>query len=72
MTEGTETTPPAKRRQLIGEARVAVGTDVGLTISLADGTVIGREGADVVLSDTTGRLSRRHARFALRDGAPVV
>ena len=72
MSEGTETTPPARRRRLIGEAYVAVGRDVGLTIALADGTVVGREGTDVVLSDTTGELSRQHARFALKDGAPVV
>ncbi len=72
MTEGTDTTPPAKRRQLIGEAYVAVGADVGLTIALADGTVVGREGTDVVLSDATGQLSRKHARFALEDGDPVV
>jgi EmrB/QacA subfamily drug resistance transporter len=72
MTEGTGTTPPAKRRQLIGEAYVAVGADAGLMIALADGTVVGREGTDVELSDTTGELSRRHARFALKDGEPVV
>jgi EmrB/QacA subfamily drug resistance transporter len=72
MTDGTETTPPAKRRRLIGEAYVAVGADVGLTIALADGTVVGREGTDVVLSDATGQLSRKHARFALKDGDPVV
>jgi EmrB/QacA subfamily drug resistance transporter len=72
VTEGTETTPPAKRRQLIGEAYVVVGVDVGLTIALADGTVIGRDGTDVVLSDDTGQLSRKHARFALKDGNPVV
>ncbi|HTX10129.1 MAG TPA: DHA2 family efflux MFS transporter permease subunit [Solirubrobacteraceae bacterium] len=72
MADGTETTPPAKRRQLIGEAHVAVGADAGLMIALADGTVVGREGADVELSDATGELSRKHARFALRDGEPVV
>ena len=72
MADGTETTPPAKRRQLIGEAHVAVGADAGLMIALADGTVVGREGADVELSDATGQLSRKHARFALKDGEPVV
>jgi EmrB/QacA subfamily drug resistance transporter len=72
MTDGTETTPPAKRRQPIGEAHVAVGAEVGLMIALADGTIVGREGADVVLSDATGELSRQHARFTLKDGDPVV
>src|SRR5439155_11102129 len=72
MTEGTEATPPAKRRQLIGEACVTVGADVGSMFALADGTVVGREGADFVLSDATGELSRKHARFALKDGEPVV
>jgi EmrB/QacA subfamily drug resistance transporter len=72
MTGGTDATPPAKRRQLIGEAYVVVGADVGSMFALADGTVVGREGADVVLSDATGELSRKHARFTLKDGAPVV
>jgi EmrB/QacA subfamily drug resistance transporter len=72
MTEGTEATPPAKRRRPIGEASVSVGADVGSMFALEDGTVLGREGADVVLSDATGELSRKHARFALKDGEPVV
>src|SRR5579862_636580 len=72
MTDGTEVTPPAKRHELIGEAYVAVGADAGLLFALADGTVVGREGSDVVLSDATGELSRKHARFALKDGQPVV
>ena len=71
-SEGTGTTPPAEPRRLIGEAYVAAGADLGLTIALADGTVVGREDADLVLSDATGQLSRKHARFALRDGDPVV
>ena len=72
MTEGTQATPPAKRRQLIGEASVTIGPNVGSTFALADGAVVGREGADVVLFDASGELSRRHARFALKDGEPVV
>jgi EmrB/QacA subfamily drug resistance transporter len=72
MTEGTDATGPAKWRRLIGEAYVSVGADVGSMFALADGTVVGREGADVVLSDATGELSRKHARFALKDGEPVV
>jgi EmrB/QacA subfamily drug resistance transporter len=71
MTEGGAT-PSAGRRRLIGEAHVTAGAGVGSMFALAEGTVVGREGADLVLSDATGTLSRKHARFALKDGEPVV
>jgi EmrB/QacA subfamily drug resistance transporter len=56
-----------------GELLVASGADEGLRIPVADNMVLGRDaGADVVLEDPGGRLSRRHARIRLVDGAPVV
>jgi EmrB/QacA subfamily drug resistance transporter len=58
---------------LIGELRISKGADAGLMIAVADNTVLGRDtDADVAFQDPGGRLSRRHARIRLDNGAPVV
>jgi EmrB/QacA subfamily drug resistance transporter len=74
MADGTaEGPPPGRSRRLIGELRVARGPDAGRMFAVPDEAVIGREeGVDIVLTDTQGELSRRHARLILREGTVMV
>jgi EmrB/QacA subfamily drug resistance transporter len=72
MTDGTGP-PPAGPRRLIGELRVTDGPDAGKMFAVAEDTVLGRQGtADMALADSSGELSRRHARIGLRDGEPMI
>ena len=71
-TDGGET-HPTRSRPPIGELVVSAGADAGLTVAVADDTVLGRDAeADVVLQDPSGKISRRHARIRLSDGKPVI
>jgi len=68
MADGTGT-----RRPLIGELRVTEGPDAGKMFAVRDNMVVGREEtADIVLTDASGELSRRHVRIRSDDGAPVI
>ncbi len=64
---------PAGSGRLIGELRVATGPSAGKIFMVRGEAVIGRDdAADIVLADTSGELSRRHARITTADGNPVV
>jgi EmrB/QacA subfamily drug resistance transporter len=70
VSDGADPTPPRRR---IGELRVTGGPESGRMFALGEETVIGRDpGADIVLADPSGELSRRHARIGLGDGGVVV
>jgi pSer/pThr/pTyr-binding forkhead associated (FHA) protein len=55
----------------LAQLRVVEGPDTGTRYELRADVVLGRddEAAGIVLADTTGAVSRRHARVAFRDGA---
>ena len=73
MAGGDEIPPTPSSGRSIGELSVSSGADVGRMITVADGTVLGRDTeADVVLQDPSGKLSRRHARISLSDGTAVI
>jgi len=73
MAGGGEGPPTPSSPRVIGELSVESGADIGRKIDVADDSVLGRDdGADVVLQDPTGKLSRRHARIRLSDGAAVI
>ncbi len=73
MADRVGTTPPPPPDRLIGEVRVLDGPDAGRMAAVGRELVLGRdESADLVLSDPSGELSRRHARICLRDGVPVI
>ena len=64
---------PAKPHRLVGELRVTDGPDAGRMFAVRDDAVLGRDdSADIVIADTSGQLSRRHARIGLRDGAVTL
>src|SRR5215212_6239034 len=57
----------------IGTLRVAQGDGAEQTLELVSDVVLGREsGADVVLSDPSGQVSRRHARILVRGTEAVI
>jgi EmrB/QacA subfamily drug resistance transporter len=70
MTEDAGTAPPAGTPSgPTGRLRVIDGPNAGRLIALGDETVLGRDNsADVVLADSIGELSRRHARIGRRGG----
>ncbi|HYB30876.1 MAG TPA: MFS transporter [Solirubrobacteraceae bacterium] len=73
MSRADRSSPPQRPRRLIGELVVTSGVDAGLRIAVTDDAVLGRDAeVDVVLRDAGGRLSRRHAKIRLEDGAPVL
>ncbi len=72
---GSTGSPPegACPGSLIGELRVIEGADAGRTIALGEGAVIGRDrGADVVLADGDGQVSRHHARISLQSSGAML
>src|SRR4051794_2435434 len=57
----------------IGTLRVAQGDGADRTLELASDVVLGREsGADVVLTDPSSQVSRRHARIVIRGTEAVL
>src|SRR5687767_7129579 len=57
----------------IGTLRVAQGDGTELTLELESDVVLGRDaGADVVLVDPSGQVSRRHARIVIRGTEAVL
>ena len=73
MAGGSEAPATPGNRRLIGELLVSSGVNAGRMIAVADNTVLGRDtAADVVLQDSSGQVSRRHARIRLSDGAAVL
>jgi EmrB/QacA subfamily drug resistance transporter len=57
----------------VGTLRVAQGDGAERTFELVSDVVLGREsGADVVLTDPSGQVSRRHARIVIRGTEAVL
>jgi EmrB/QacA subfamily drug resistance transporter len=72
VSEGPPRTPSAPRRQ-IGELRVTSGPNQGRMFALGESTTLGREEtAEIVLEDSSGELSRRHAHIGLLDGVATI
>jgi EmrB/QacA subfamily drug resistance transporter len=74
MSDPTGTpSPPARSRRLIGELRVTAGPELGKMFAVREDTVLGRDdSADIVLSDNTGQLSRRHVRISAAEREILV
>jgi EmrB/QacA subfamily drug resistance transporter len=72
-TPGSEPSPGPTPGDLIGQLRISKGPGAGLMIPVANNAVLGRDsGADIVLEDSGGKLSRRHARIRLDNGAATI
>ena len=57
----------------IGTLRVGQGDGTESTFELVSDVVLGRDlSADVVLTDPSGQLSRRHARIVIRGTEAVL
>src|SRR3954452_15654659 len=57
----------------IGTLRVAQGDGAERTFELGSDLALGRDsGADVVLTDPSGQVSRRHARIVIRGTEAVL
>jgi EmrB/QacA subfamily drug resistance transporter len=65
--------PSPTSRQPVGTLRIVDGEEAGRTIELVSDVVLGRgASADVVLTDSSGEMSRRHARIAIRGTEAVL